>query len=247
VVVADCVIFDLFHTLVHGGNPERDRVVAEMGAIVRVEPAALVRAYNDTWRDRLTRWDAEETVRILADRLGGSPTDEEVARAVELRRALATRVLGAVRPATLDVLAALRAGDRRLGLISNATAETAEAWPDSPLAPHLDTAVFSCQIGQAKPDPEIYRAAADRLGTTPDACVFVGDGADGELAGAAAVGMTVIRTTEYGDSDPTWLGLTIASLADLPALLATLRIGPAGGIGPAGRVSPTDPPGTLVT
>lgn len=90
------VVFDLFHTLVHGADDERDRVVGEMALMVGVEPAALVDAYHATWRDRLVRWNAEETVRILAGRLGGAPTDEEVARAAAHRLALARRVLGRV-------------------------------------------------------------------------------------------------------------------------------------------------------
>jgi putative hydrolase of the HAD superfamily len=64
--------------------------------------------------------------------------------------------------------------------------------------------------------------------------VFVGDGADGELAGAAAVGMTVFRTTEHNDTDPRWDGSVFAALGDLPVLLrepdSECRVGnPAGG------------------
>ncbi|MET8229333.1 HAD-IA family hydrolase [Micromonospora sp. NPDC005298] len=213
------VIFDLFHTLVHGADDERDRVVGEMALIVGVAPAALVAAYHATWRDRLVRWDVEETVRILVGRLGGTPTDEQVTRAGAHRRDLARRVLGGVSTATLDVLDALRADGHPLALISNATSETAEAWPRSPLASRFDVAVFSCAVGLAKPDPAIYHTAAERLGVAPAACVYVGDGADGELAGAAAVGMTVLRTTEHNDTDPSWGGPAFAALGDLPTLL----------------------------
>ncbi|MGC4878193.1 HAD family hydrolase [Micromonospora sp. DT43] len=213
------LIFDLFHTLVHGADDERDRVVGEMALVVGVAPVALVAAYHATWRDRLVRWDVEETVRILAGRLGGTPTDEQVTRAGGHRRALARRVLGTVSTATLDVLDALRGDGHPLALVSNATSETAEAWPDSQLARRFDAAVFSCEVGLAKPDPAIYRIAAERLGVAPAECVFVGDGADGELAGAAAVGMTVLRTTEHNDTDPGWGGRAIATLGDLPGLL----------------------------
>lgn len=213
------LIFDLFHTLVHGADDERDRVVGEMALVVGVAPAALIAAYHATWRDRLVRWDVEETVRILAGRVGGTPTDEQVTRAGGHRRALARRVLGTVSTATLDVLDALRGDGHPLALVSNATSETAEAWPDSPLARRFDVAVFSCEVGLAKPDPAIYRTAVERLGVAPAECVFVGDGADGELAGAAAVGMTVLRTTEHNDTDPGWGGRAIASLGDLPGLL----------------------------
>jgi putative hydrolase of the HAD superfamily len=64
--MARFVIFDLFHTLVHGADDERNRVVEEMAGIVGVEPAGLVRAYHDTWRERLVMPDAGETVRLLA-------------------------------------------------------------------------------------------------------------------------------------------------------------------------------------
>ncbi|MFJ8580125.1 HAD family hydrolase [Micromonospora sp. NPDC093277] len=213
------VIFDLFHTLVEGADDERDRVVGEMALMVGVAPAALVAVYHATWRDRLVRWDVEETVRILAGRLGGTPTNEEVTRAAGHRRALARRVLDSVSTATLEVLDALRDDGHPLALISNATSETAEAWPQSALAHRFDVAIFSCDVGLAKPDPEIYHTAAERLGVVPAACAYVGDGADGELAGAAAVGMTVLRTTEHNDSDPSWGGPAIATLGDLPALL----------------------------
>ncbi|MFI5851893.1 HAD family hydrolase [Micromonospora chalcea] len=210
------VVFDLFHTLVHGADDERDRVVGEMALLVGVDPAALVAAYHATWRDRLVRWSAEETVRTLAGRLGGAPTDEQVTMAAAHRRALARRVLSRVPTGTLDVLDALRERGHRLALISNATSETAEAWAAGPLARRFDVAVFSSAVGLAKPDPAIYRTAADRLGVAPADCVYVGDGADGELAGAAAVGMTVLRTTEHQDTDPGWIGPVIANLRDLP-------------------------------
>lgn len=121
------VIFDLFQTLVAGADDERDRVVGEMALIVGVAPAALAAAYHATWHDRLVRWDVKEIVRILAGRLGGAPTDEQVARAAEHRRALARRVLDTVSAATLDVLDALRDDGHPLALISNATSEIAEA------------------------------------------------------------------------------------------------------------------------
>ena len=112
-------------------------------------------------------------------------------RAGEHRRALGRRVLDSLSTATLDVLDALRHDGHPLALISNATSETSASWSQSPLAQRFDVAVFSCDVGLAKPDPAIYRLAAERLGVAPAECVFVGDGADGELVGAAAVGMTV--------------------------------------------------------
>ncbi|QSB13277.1 HAD-IA family hydrolase [Natronosporangium hydrolyticum] len=213
------VIFDLFHTLLHGVDDERDRVVGEMALLVGADPAELVAAYHASWRERLVRWDVEETVEVLARRLGVTPTAEQLAQAGALRRAFAAGLLATVSAGTLEVLDSVRASGHPMALISNATAEAAAAWSQCNLASRFDVAVFSCEVGLAKPDPKIYRVAAERLGADPAECVFVGDGADDELAGAAAVGMTVVRTTEYQDTDPSWDGPAISSLGALPALL----------------------------
>ena len=73
----------------------------------------------------------------------------------------------------------------------------------------------SCEVQLAKPDPAIYLAVVDTLGIKAHECLFVGDGADGELRGAEAVGMRAIQICEFADSDPTWDGPTIAKLPEL--------------------------------
>jgi putative hydrolase of the HAD superfamily len=128
------VIFDLYHTLVDGADDERDRIVGQMAITVGVDPAELVATYHATWRDRLVRWEVEETVRILARHLGVTPTAEQVAQAAALRRALARWLLDTVSAETLDVLDMLRANGHPIALVSNATSDTAEAWPRSRLA-----------------------------------------------------------------------------------------------------------------
>lgn len=213
------MIFDLFRTLVNGAGQAWERSVVEAAAILGVEPAALLAAYRDTFRQRQVEWDSEQAVRILAERAGGSPSPAQVAQAAAVRRALARRVLSGVQPSTLDVLDTLRGTGYRLGLVSNATADTSESWPGSALSARFDVAVFSCEAGAAKPDPRIYLAATTALGTQPGACYYVGDGADSELAGAAALGMTAVRTTQHSNSDPSWPGATIGSLTDLATLL----------------------------
>jgi putative hydrolase of the HAD superfamily len=217
--MARFVIFDLFHTLVHGAARDWERSVAEAAAIVGVDPAALLAAYHQTFRLRQVEWGSEQAVRILAERAGGSPSQAQVAQAAAVRRALSRRVLSSVQPSTLDVLDSVRRAGYPLGLVSNATADTSESWPGTALAARFDVAVFSCEVGVAKPDPKIYLAATTALGAQPAECYYIGDGADSELAGAAALGMTVIRTTEHNDSDPSWTGTTITSVTELPGLL----------------------------
>lgn len=217
--MARFVIFDLFNTLVDGAGQDWERAVAEVAVIVGVESAVLLAGYHDTFMRRQVEWDCEQAVRFLAERAGGSPSPAQVARAVAVRQEWARRVLSAVQDSTLDVLDTLRGAGYRLGLVSNATADTAQAWPGTALAARFDVVVFSCQAGVAKPDPRIYLAATTALGARSAKCSYVGDGAGSELAGAAALGMTVVRTTEHNDSDPSWPGPTITSLADLVTML----------------------------
>lgn len=70
--------------------------------------------------------------------------------------------------------------------------EEVTGFPGSDLAPLVDDAVWSYAVGKAKPDPEIYELACERLAVAPHDSVFVGDGSFGELAGAAEAGLRPI-------------------------------------------------------
>lgn len=65
---------------------------------------------------------------------------------------------------------------------------------------HLfDDIVVSAEVGMAKPRPEIFHLAADRLGLSPAACVFVDDW-DQNVEAARAVGMqAVLHRADQGD------------------------------------------------
>lgn len=213
------MIFDLFHTLVNSPLQAWENAVAEMAAIMEVNTAELLGAYRQTWPQRQVQWTVEESIQVMVELLGRSVSPEQVTRAATVRRDLARRVLASADDSTVEVLDRLRADGYRLGLTSNATADTAEAWPSSGLAARFEVAMFSCVIGAAKPDQRIWLAAMTALDARPAECFYVGDGADGELEAAAELGLTVFRTTQHTSNDPTWSGRTIAALAELPDLL----------------------------
>ena len=155
------------------------------------------------------------TVRELARRAGGSPTEAEIAAAAALRKRFTAAQLARVPRRTLVTLDRLRARGHVLGLVSNCTVETPRLFRQTAVASRLDTLVFSSELGVSKPDPTIYRAACDAVGVTSEAVVYVGDGADEELAGATAVGMQAIRTTEFANNHPGWVGPSISTIAQL--------------------------------
>ena len=132
-----------------------------------------------------------------------------------LCREMTTALLAAVPTATLSLLDGLRAEGTRLGLVCNTTAESPDAFRRSPLAARLDTTALSSELGVAKPDPALYLAACDALRVRPQDCIYVGDGADGELAAARGLGMFAVRTVEFADTGPYWDGPVIGVLADL--------------------------------
>lgn len=216
------LLTDLFSTLIPGGDAERDVVNARMGAALGVDPVAFQQAFDASSYERFigAYGDLPNTLRVIAERCGGKPTDEQVQEATSLRRALARLLLSGAPVATLDTLKAFKAAGWRIGLVSNITAETQLQWPGSPMAPYFDTAAFSAEVGAAKPEPKIYLTACAALGADPADCVYVGDGRDNELGGAAALGMQAVRTTEHADSDPAWAGASIKTFADLQTYLA---------------------------
>src|SRR5215475_6016286 len=197
------VLLDLYNTLVSSGhNQRRDEVNLAMGSDLGVDPPERFAAmFRQTYPQRFlgATGDLEATVRAVALMAGVTPTPAQVRLAAARRRALARDLLWPS-PATLEALDALRAAGWRLGLVSNCSAETPELWKRTPFASRFDALGFSCELGVAKPDPAIYLSVCSFLSVPPTECVYVGDGADHELSGAANLGMSVVRTVEFQPS-----------------------------------------------
>ncbi|HEX3805758.1 MAG TPA: HAD family hydrolase [Gaiellaceae bacterium] len=107
------------------------------------------------------------------------------------------------RAGAVDTLKHLRADGCKVGLITVCTEDVELLWPESEFAGLFDAEVFSNAVGLAKPDPRIYLHCCELLGVEPQDAVFVGDGANDELAGARRVGMQAILIHKPGQ-DPLW-------------------------------------------
>ncbi|WP_379151732.1 HAD family hydrolase [Paenibacillus sp. sgz5001063] len=57
---------------------------------------------------------------------------------------------------------------------------------------YFEQIVISGEVGISKPDPGIYRLALERLGTTADETLFIGDHPVNDIWGAAKAGMETI-------------------------------------------------------
>jgi putative hydrolase of the HAD superfamily len=91
-------------------------------------------------------------------------------------------------PRMIEAVRRARACGLKTGLISNTWGEVAT---DHDLSGLFDAEVRSGEEGLRKPEPEIYRLAARRLGVSPEECVFVDD-IPSNVEGARAVGMWAI-------------------------------------------------------
>ena len=108
-------------------------------------------------------------------------------------------------PETVEVLKECRRRGWKTGIVTNGPSLLQNRKLDfSGLRPLLDVVVVSGDEGIHKPDPEIFRRAAARLGTAPTACVYVGDHPVNDVQGALAAGMTpvYIRVTDQWGTPP---------------------------------------------
>jgi putative hydrolase of the HAD superfamily len=221
------VIFDLYCTLVAGGtDAERADAARAMGKALRLDPDAFAARYHECWPQRFrgefgTLRQSIRAVAAMTDP-AAQPTDDAVEEAARLRLDLLRTWLTPT-PQALSTLEILRQRGWRLALLSNCAKETEEIFDETPLAAgYFDAVGLSSALGVAKPQPQAYQRVAAMLGVALAECFFVGDGAGGELPGAAAVGARAIQVTELAAADdppPSWAGERVLSVADVPALV----------------------------
>lgn len=97
------------------------------------------------------------------------------------------------------VLTMLRRSGLRVGLLTNGTREQQhDKLRTIGLMDKLDVICTSEELGVAKPEPFAFRALAQQLEVEPGQCLFVGDNAEHDEAGARAAGMAALLIDRYG-------------------------------------------------
>jgi putative hydrolase of the HAD superfamily len=227
-------VFDLFGTLVDNnsfvGHPSDEWIstLAGMAEAVGADPAVFATLWAETTVHRMVG--AFPTVKACLEHLCGRlglQVDEDCLQATVAMRMAFMQAGLVARPDAVDTLRELRSWGVGIAVISNCGPDIPLLWDATPLAPYVEVPIFSAAVGVAKPDPRIYRLACERLGVAPEHCLYVGDGEGGELAGAAAVGLTpVLIRCSYQDEigvrrahvEP-WNGPCISWLREVPLLL----------------------------
>ena len=224
------VLFDLYGTLVRPFRKrEHGEALAECARLLGAPPQELRERFNAGYATRIrgeASTGAEDLVRV-ARALGARPSSAVIAAAQDVFTNFVAEGLSPI-PSALPLLETLRAQGLALGLVSNCAGDVPRIFPGSALAPLLQVTVFSSDVGLVKPEPGIYRAALAAMGCRPEEVLYVGDGSDGELSGAAACGMhpvlvEVDLSNTYDDKRKdvdAWSGERVAALSKIADLLA---------------------------
>lgn len=126
-----------------------------------------------------------------------------------------------------EMVAALAADSRRLGLITNGTFPfQLHNFRALGVADHFDAVLVSEQEGIRKPDPEIFRRALARLGVAAEEAVFEGDNPEADIRGAQGVGMRTIYRPNRFWPECDFADAVCVALADLPAILRHFEVRP---------------------
>jgi putative hydrolase of the HAD superfamily len=225
------VVFDFFNTLtaaVHRG-PHHAYIAAALGCELAAWLATLDRTFQARSAGAYGR--TVDGLRRLAAEADGRPGKRQLRVAFDARvRALCADA--PLRPAAVPVLRALRRRGVRVAVASDCWYELPKLLPRLPVAQYIDASVFSVEVGQTKPHAAMYLTVCDRLGVEPRQCLYVGDGGNRELSGAAATGMTAVRLAapDLGrhltfNAETDWSGPSIGSLAEV---VTAVRAEPAG-------------------
>jgi putative hydrolase of the HAD superfamily len=224
------ILFDLFGTIVVPFS--RMRHIRALAAAA--EALALDAAHCDA------AWDADYHNRVRG-KSGGIASQLHaiaVAQGVSLRQEQLEQIVISYAVAcdefmlpvanAAPTLRALADLSIPIGLVSNIAPDLVLAFERSSLRPFFETCAFSCVLGTEKPEPAIYITAANALGIEPGEILFVGDGSDNELAGAARAGLRpVLVETDHSDTyDPerdgvsNWDGARLRDLSEVVELFS---------------------------
>lgn len=191
------VLFDLFETLITE-SPVQPTRASWLGPALGLEPEA----FRVEWKARRPRvvlgeMSFREALTEISRVLNGTVDASAVERVCKQRIREKSAAYAQNDEEAVALITELRELGLRLAVVSNCFEEDVVAWSTWPLAHAFQCTAFSFAEGVAKPDPEIYLRAVDRLGVQPATALFIGDGGDHELEGAEAAGLRAFRAAWF--------------------------------------------------
>jgi 2-phosphoglycolate phosphatase len=211
---ADAVLFDVDGTLVD--SLTAFRVVAEAAAT----PHGLA-ITDDHVREALNQGRLFWDLVVPADRADRADFMKALAADAARRWPSVLAEHGRLLPGVTAALEALQRRGLKIGIVTGARRTSLEPLRREGLLERFAVVVAKDDVRNGKPDPEGLLAAAERLGVSPDRCVYVGD-TPLDIAAAHAAGMRAVAVlTGAGDCrllttcEPDCLVASVARVGDV--------------------------------
>jgi FMN phosphatase YigB (HAD superfamily) len=153
------VLLDLFGTLVPPyQTPEHRVIMRRCAAILGLSFEDCYRLSGESFRGRMRGLfpTMADNFAWMVRRAGGMAGPAAI-RQAEKAYAQFTRDSLVPVPEAQEGLDWLRSRGLRLGLVSNCAPDVPALWKTLPIAESFEFCAFSCVVGSAKPEPEIYR------------------------------------------------------------------------------------------
>ena len=209
------ITFDVGGTLITPW-PSVGHAYAEVAARhdVHVAPEEITQRFVEAWRQRgeFEYTKAGWAVLVDATFTGLTTTLPSQSFFDELYYDFGTPKPWRIYDDVMPAIAALREHGTRLAVISNWDDRLCPLLESLELAHEFEVILVSAEVGQAKPAPEIFQAAAEALQLPPEQILHVGDSENEDHHGAQAAGfqsrwLCRDSTEPIGHSIPSLMGL----------------------------------------
>jgi len=184
------IIFDLYGTLC---DFNQRLFLKELKRALGVNSARVSEDNRQPMRKLLTSSYDDELI-MLSDYCKAVGAENPLAKHLELCREVLTRHqnLVAVRDGVRTLATFLQNRGFKIAVLSNASQAFAVPFRRFDVAGLFNHVSFSCEIGAAKPDPEVYRGVCAALGVSESECLFVGDSVQSDYTMPRSLGMKAL-------------------------------------------------------
>ncbi|HSI21250.1 MAG TPA: HAD family hydrolase [Verrucomicrobiae bacterium] len=203
--------FDVWKTLIKSNpefKPRREALFMEAFGIApdQAQEFSIVARNIDVACDEETdrtgiQFGPADRLRKIAEAMGCSVSEEAIEDAAQAAQTLFVELLPLWNePELLNSLLRIKEKGIRLAIVSNTGfldgVNMRLAFETMGLMPHISTAIFSNEVGVAKPDPAIFRALVDQSGVHPANILHIGDNPLADYGGATRAGLQAVLLTE---------------------------------------------------
>jgi putative hydrolase of the HAD superfamily len=197
-------------------------------------------AFNKVWHDQHVTWPIAERLQVLLKGLGRALPDAVLAQVTQAHALMEVEIPPDPLPHVAGALAALK--ERyKLCVVSDAIVtpgtELRTLLATHDLAKYFDAFVFSDEVGNSKPHPKMFEAAATALGVRATEMVHVGDRQHNDVEGPQRLGLKAVMFvgSRTVDRDKSTADAICDDMAALPGIIDRLANETARGAGGTSR------------